>query len=72
MTQLYRWLSPSDRPAKTAAELAAWATAELLSVPGPIYANCRDLPALQATMLAPRVALPAHGVVQAGTVWMEA
>lgn len=71
MPQQYRWIMPAGGPAKTAADLAAWAVAALLSTPGQILANPRDLPALQATMLAGRVTLPLHGVVQAGTLWLE-
>ena len=71
MPQTNRWISPPGGPAPTAAKLADWATGELLTLPGQILANVRDLPALQATMLAGRVALPQHGVVQAGTLWLE-
>jgi hypothetical protein len=69
----YRAYCPSDGPAKTAAELARWAAGELLAVPGAIYANARDLPALSGTMLAARIAgSPQFGVVQPGTVWLAA
>lgn len=72
MTQTaYRWIAP-DGPAKTPAELATWAIRELLGIPGQIFANRRDLPDLQATMLAARVTLPEQGVVQAGTLWIAA
>jgi hypothetical protein len=73
MLQTYRAYCPSDGPAKTPAELASWAIGELLAVPGAIYANARDLPALNGTMLAARVAgAPQHGIVQPGTVWVAA
>jgi len=71
MSQANRWIAPPGGPAPTPAKLADWATAELLAVPGALLANRRDLPALQATMLAERVALPVHGVVQAGTLWLQ-
>jgi hypothetical protein len=67
----YRAFCPPDGPAKTPAALAAWAAGELLAVPGAIYANVRDLPALRATMLAARLAgAPQYGVVQPGTLWL--
>jgi len=67
----YRAFAPPDGPAKTPAALANWAAGELLSRPGAIYANARDLPALTATMLAARVAgSPQFGVIQPGTVWV--
>jgi len=69
----YRAFAPPDGPAKTPAALANWATGELLAIPGAIYANARDLPALSATMLAARIAgSPQFGVVQPGTVWLAA
>ena len=52
----YRAYCPDGGPAKTAAVLAHWATGDLLAVPGAIYANSRDIPALNGTMLAERVA----------------
>jgi hypothetical protein len=66
----YRWYQPDSGPAKTGAELALWAPGVLLALPGIIYANQRDVIALRGTMLAGRVELPPHGVVQAGTVWV--
>jgi hypothetical protein len=67
----YRAFAPPDGPAKTPAVLANWAIGELLAIPGAIYVNARDLPALSATMLAARVAgSPQFGVVQPGTVWL--
>ncbi len=69
----YRAYAPPDGPAKTPADLADWATGELLAVPGAIYANARDLQALSGTMLAERVAgSPRFGVVQPGTLWLLA
>jgi len=69
----YRAFAPPGGPAKTPTALAHWAAGELLSLPGAIYANARDLPALNATMLAARVAgSPQFGVVQPGTVWLAA
>ena len=69
---LYRAYCPADGPAKKPADLAAWAAGELLALPGLIWANHRDLPALRATMLAERIAgAPQHGVVQPGTIWLE-
>jgi hypothetical protein len=67
----YRWIAPASGPTKTAAELARWAVGELIGVPGVILANSRDLPALRATMLAERLELPTHGVVQPGTLWIQ-
>jgi len=67
----YRAFAPPGGPAKTPAALASWATGELLTLPGAIYANARDLLALRATMLAERVAgSPQFGVVQPGTLWL--
>ena len=69
----YRIYAPPDGPAKTPVVMAAWATGELLAIPGAIYANARDLPALNGTMLAERVkGSPKFGVVQPGTLWLLA
>jgi len=69
----YRAFAPPGGPAKNPADLAHWAAGELLSLPGAIYANARDLPALRATFPAERVAgSPQFGVVQPGTVWLAA
>jgi hypothetical protein len=69
----YRGYCPDSGPAKTAADLAHWATGAMLATPGAIYANSRDIPALSGTMLAARVAgSPRFGVVQPGTLWLLA
>ena len=69
-----RWICPPTGPAATPDKLAEWAagSADLLTMPGTIRANRRDLVALQGTLLGPRVALPEQGVVQAGTLWVDA
>lgn len=71
MPDHYRWTCPDGGPAARPADLAAWAIAALATAPGAILCAGRDLPALRATLLADRVALPEHGIVQPGTIWIE-
>jgi hypothetical protein len=67
----YRWCCPDGGTTDKPDDLAKWAAAHLADAPR-IYANPRDLPALQATIVGPRVAPlpPREGIVQPGTVWV--
>lgn len=69
-TPPFRWIAPPRGPAATPADLALWASGELLGTTDVILVNPRDLSALSATMLANRVRLPDAGVVQPGTLWL--
>lgn len=66
-TETYRWLCPDPK----SPSFVAWALDALLARPGRILCHPADLPALAATMLAGRVAVPETGVVQRGTIWLE-
>jgi hypothetical protein len=67
----YRWCCPDGGTAASPSDLAKWVVANLAGS-ARIYAHPRDLPALQATIVAGRVALlpPQEGIVQPGTVWV--
>ena len=68
MQPAYRWVCP-DRGPSGPAELANWVI-QNISDAAEICCHRRDLPALASTLLADRVSLPEHGIVQPGTVWV--